>query len=178
MSTPLDLIIDCDPGIDDALALMLALTAPERLRLLSITCVAGKRPVDITADNPSRLVAAAGRPDVLVYRGAAHPLDRSQARCNLVHGEDGLGGVALPEGAGLADESAVDFLMRKLEQAPQDTLTIAAIGPLTNLALVEARNPSLLARAKVLAEMGGAVCCPGNVNPHAELNFYADPADA
>lgn len=178
MSTPLDLIIDCDPGIDDALALLLALAAPEKLRLLGITCVAGNRPVDTTADNASRLVAAAGRPDVPVYRGAAHPLDQAQARCNLVHGEDGLGGVVLPEGAGLADESAVDFLIRNLEQAPQDTLTIAAIGPLTNLALVDARRPGLLARAKVLAVMGGAVCCPGNVNPHAEFNFYADPAAA
>lgn len=178
MSTSLDLIIDCDPGIDDALALFVALAAPERLRLLGITCVTGNRPVDITTRNACRLVAAAGRSDVAVYRGAASPLDRPEARCNLVHGADGLGGVALPEGLPNAAEPAVDFLIRSLEQAPPHTLTIAAIGPLTNLALVEARRPGLLARAKVLAVMGGAVCCPGNVNPYAEFNFYADPSAA
>lgn len=178
MSPPIDLIIDCDPGIDDALALFIALAAPRRLRLLGITCVAGNRPVDTTVVNAGRLLAAAGRPEVPVFRGAAGPVDGTPARCNLVHGEDGLGGVAMPAGVDAASEPAVDFLVRSLEAAPPHSLTIAAIGPLTNLALAEQRRPGVLSRAKALAIMGGAVQCPGNVTPEAEFNFYADPLAA
>jgi len=94
MRDPLPIVIDCDPGIDDALALLLAAASPE-LRLLAVTCVAGNRPVPITAANACRILDAAGRSDVPVYAGSARPIAHAQPRCNLVHGEDGLGGIPL-----------------------------------------------------------------------------------
>ena len=175
---PVDLIIDCDPGVDDALALWLAAAAPERLRLLGVTCVSGNRPVEITTVNARRLLDAAGRPDVPVYAGAALPIGLVAARCNLVHGEDGLGGVDLPQQQPIETEHAVDFLVRALCNAPPNTVTLVAVGPLTNLALAEARHPGLLRRARSLLMMGGTVLHPGNVSPRAEFNFYADPAAA
>jgi purine nucleosidase len=175
---PLPLIIDCDPGIDDALALMLAASAPERLHLLGVCCVSGNRPVDITTDNASRVLSLAGRPEVPVFRGATGPLGGGRPVWNVVHGEDGLGGVALPPGAAPQPEHAVDYLCNTLSSCPSGTLTLAAIGPLTNLAKVELRAPGLLARLRSLVIMGGAVQCPGNVTPAAEFNFFADPAAA
>jgi purine nucleosidase len=175
---PLPLIIDCDPGIDDALALMLAASAPERLRLLGVCCVSGNRPVDRTTDNAARVLALAGRPDVPVFRGATGPLGRGRPVWNLVHGEDGLGGVALPPGAPPQPAHAVDYLCETLLAHPPGTLTLAAIGPLTNLAKAELRSPGLLARLRSLVVMGGAVRCPGNVTPLAEFNFFADPTAA
>lgn len=171
------LILDCDPGIDDALALFLACGSPE-IELLGITTVAGNRPAGITAENACRLADLAGRRDVPVLAGAVRPLAQPQARCNLVHGEDGLGGVPLPAGREPAAEHASDFIARILLTEPLHSVTLCAVGPLTNLALAEIKHPGLLERAKVLAVMGGSAFQPGNVTRWAEFNFHADPLAA
>ncbi len=170
-----DVVIDCDPGIDDALALWLAAAVPQRLNLLGVTCVSGNRPVHTTAANARKLLDAAGRTDVPVYAGAALPLALPAARCNLVHGEDGLGGVAFAPGRPLEDGHAVDYLVRLISGSRPGRITLVAVGPLTNLALAEQREPGLLRRLGRLLIMGGAVAHPGNVTPRAEFNFHADP---
>lgn len=170
-------VIDCDPGIDDALALMLALASPE-LQVQAVTCVAGNRPLARTTDNAARLLALAGRQEVPVHAGCARPLAQPEPRCNLVHGEDGLGGAALPPGPAPAPGHAVEVLARQLLDSPPGTLTLIAVGPLTNLALAEIQHPGLLRRAEALLVMGGAVFRGGNVTPHAEFNFHADPLAA
>lgn len=171
------LIIDCDPGIDDALALLLACASPE-FELLGVTTVAGNRPVDITSVNACGLLGLAGRNEVPVFTGAARPLAQAQPRCNLVHGENGLGGVQLPAARRPADEHASDFIARTLLQEPAGTVTLLAVGPLTNLALAEIKHPGVLQRTKSLVVMGGACFRPGNVTPCAEFNFHADPLAA
>lgn len=171
------LILDCDPGIDDALALLLACGSPE-LELLGITTTAGNRPADVTAANACRLMDLAGRREVPVYAGAVRPLAQAEARCNLVHGEDGLGGVALPAARAPAAGHASDFIARTLQAEPAGSVTLVAVGPLTNLALAEIKHPGLLKRAKSLVVMGGAAFQPGNITPQAEFNFYADPLAA
>jgi len=175
MPNTLDLIIDCDPGIDDALALFLAAGSTDALNLLSVTCVAGNRPVETTALNACRLLDIAGCPSVPVYAGAARPLSGVEAKCNLVHGEDGLGSVMLPLSRQPEAEHAADHLVRMLLERPAGSLTLVAIGPLTNLALAEQNHPGLLRRARSVLVMGGAVTCAGNITPQAEFNFYADP---
>jgi purine nucleosidase len=175
---PIDLVIDCDPGVDDALALWLAAAHPERLRLLGVTCVTGNRPVAVTAPNARRLLDTAERTDVPVYAGAAWPIGQTEARSNLVHGEDGLGGVVLTQQLPVEQEPAVDFLVRTLCDAPLHSITLAAVGPLTNLALAERQCPGVLSRAKELLVMGGALHHPGNVSPVAEFNVWADPVAA
>ena len=172
------IILDCDPGIDDALALILALASPE-LDVKAVTAVSGNRPVDQTFENARRLVALAGRADIPVFRGAQSPLDRTEPRSNLVHGEDGLGGVLLPHSSAPVEGTiASQALLDILASEPEGTVTLVAIGPLTNLALAFAMDPDVFRRAERLAFMGGAVHVPGNVTPAAEFNFWADPLAA
>lgn len=170
-------LMDCDPGIDDAIALLLASASPE-LTLEAVTTVAGNRPVQTTTDNACRLLALAGRSDVTVYAGCSRPIAALAPRCNLVHGEDGLGGIALPAGQAVSDVHAVDAIQKHLLANEPGTLTIVAVGPLTNLALAEIRRPGLLQRARALLVMGGAAFREGNITPAAEFNFYADPVAA
>ena len=137
--TPDPLVIDCDPGVDDALALLLAAASPE-VDLRAVTCVAGNRPVDQAARNACRVLDLAGRGDVPVHAGCSRPLTQPEPRCNLVHGEDGLAGVALPHCRAPSGMPATEVLERMLLDAPAGHLTLAAIGPLTNLALAEIKR--------------------------------------
>ena len=171
------IVIDCDPGIDDALALFLAAGSPE-LQLLGVTTVAGNRPVDITALNACRVLDLAGLDAVPVFAGCARPIAYESARCNEVHGLDGLGGAELPTRRVPSAEHATSFLLRTLRQAPVGTLSIVATGPLSNLALVEMLHPGVLRRARSVHVMGGAAFCAGNITPSAEFNFFADPTAA
>ena len=173
MSPIRKLIIDCDPGIDDALALLLACASPE-IELMAVTAVAGNRSVETTAANAGRVLNAAGRRGVPVFSGCARPLAHVSPRFNLIHGEDGLGGVSLSTGRIPDATHATDHIARTLYESEPDTLVIAAIGPMTNLALVEIKHPGLLKRARSLLVMGGAAFCPGNITPNAEFNFHAD----
>ncbi|SFU93809.1 nucleoside hydrolase [Pseudoduganella namucuonensis] len=171
------IIIDCDPGIDDALALLLAAGSPA-LELLAVTTVAGNRPVATTSVNARRLLDLAGRGRVPVYAGAARPLGYAEPRCNLVHGEDGVGGVDLGAAAPVQEGHAAVRLVELLAAHPPHSVELVAVGPLTNLALAESLAPGILRRARRLLVMGGALRVPGNVTPAAEFNFYADPVAA
>ncbi|AYR24667.1 nucleoside hydrolase [Herbaspirillum rubrisubalbicans] len=170
-------IIDCDPGIDDALALFLAAGSVE-LTLLAVTTTAGNRPAAITAGNARKLMDLAGRPNLAVHAGAERPLSGHPARCNLVHGEDGLGGVLPGRPGAIDNEPSALALVRHLREAPAGSIDLVAMGPLTNLALAELLVPGTLRRVRQLSVMGGALRVPGNITPAAEFNFYVDPLAA
>lgn len=173
--TPRSIIIDADPGNDDAVALLLALASPE-LATLGITTVAGNVPLTLTTRNARAIVELAGRPDVAVFAGADKPLVRAPISAEHVHGQSGLGGVVLPEPAQAEpDERAVDFIIRTLNDQPAGSVTLCALGPLTNIALALMQAPKIAARLREIVLMGGACFAGGNVTPCAEFNIYADP---
>jgi inosine-uridine nucleoside N-ribohydrolase len=168
MSTPI--LLDCDPGHDDAIALLLALASPE-VELLGVTTVAGNQTLDKTTANAIRVLELAGRAEVPVAAGADRPLVRERSVAANVHGETGLDGPDLPPQKGSPVEAhAVDFLAERLPGA-----TLVATGPLTNVALLLARHPE--AKPERLVLMGGAIA-EGNVTPAAEFNIWADPEAA
>jgi purine nucleosidase len=173
MNPPTLTLIDCDPGIDDALALLLA-AASDELQILGVTTVAGNRMVETTADNACRVLDLAGLHGVPVHAGCSHALTLPRARTNEVHGEDGLGGVVLPRSRAATGQHAVDVIEQALLAEPAGRITLVALGPLTNLALAEIKRPGLLKRAQRVLVMGGAAFCDGNITPSAEFNFHAD----
>src|ERR671929_172980 len=164
------IILDCDPGHDDAIALLLALASPE-LELLGVTTVAGNQTLEKTTANAIRVLEHVGREDVPVAAGADRPLVREQYVAANVHGETGLDGPDLPPPRARPEsEHAVDFLAGRIAGT-----TLVATGPLTNVALLLARHPQ--ARPERIVLMGGAVA-EGNVTPAAEFNIWADPEAA
>lgn len=169
------LIIDCDPGVDDAVALMLAFGSPA-LELLAITAVGGNVPVEKTARNARILRQVAGREDVPVFAGAGRPLRREPAGAGAFHGEEGLGDLEPfePE-AGCADGHAVDAIVDLVMERPARSVAIAVLGPMTNLALALRKEPALAARLGPVAAMGGARSEGGNITASAEFNVWADP---
>lgn len=169
------IIIDTDPGQDDALAIFLALAARDRLELLGITTVAGNVPVDLTTANALRLIEVAGRGDIPVHRGVSQPLLRPLKTAEFICGPDGLEGAGLPPPRGKAQKKhAVQFILDTLEAAADRSITLCPLGPLTNLALAFAQAPELKAKVARVVLMGGARDL-GNVTPAAEFNFYVDP---
>ena len=173
--TPRSIIIDADPGNDDAVALLLALASSE-LATLGVTTVAGNVPLALTTRNARALVELAGRSNVAVYAGADKPLVRAPVSAEHVHGESGLGGVVLAEPVQpLAEEKAVDFIIRTLRDEPAGSVTLCALGPLTNIALALMQSPKIAARLREIVLMGGSGFAGGNVTPCAEFNIYADP---
>ena len=173
--TPRSIIIDADPGNDDAVALLLALASPE-LDTLGVTTVAGNVPLALTTRNARALAELAGRSDVAVYAGADKPLVRAPVSAEHVHGQSGLGGVVLAEPLQpLANENAVDFIIRTLRDEPAGSVTLCALGPLTNVALALMQSPKIAARLREIVLMGGSGFAGGNVTPCAEFNIYADP---
>lgn len=167
---PERILIDCDPGHDDAIALLLALASPE-LELLGVTTVAGNQTLEKTTANAIRVLDFVGRDDVQVAAGADRPLVRDPFVAAYVHGETGLDGPDLPppQREPLA-RHAVDFLAERVPDA-----TLVAVGPLTNVALLLARHPE--ARPDRIVLMGGSIGL-GNVTPAAEFNIWADPEAA
>lgn len=167
------LIIDCDPGQDDAVALLLAVASPE-LDLLAVTAVAGNVPLAHTAANARRVLELAGRPDIPVHAGCDRPLVREPVTAEYVHGETGLDGAGLPPpSTELAEGHAVDRLIALLRERP-DGVTLCPIGPLTNIATALRVAPDIASRIRRIVLMGGAMG-QGNVTPSAEFNIYADP---
>jgi purine nucleosidase len=168
------IILDTDPGIDDALALFLALASPE-LQLEAITTVSGNVSVEHTTRNALTLLELAGRADIPVARGSERALVVSLARADDVHGGNGLGDVLLP-GPGIAPlaRHAVDVICEKVLAAPGE-ITLVAVGPLTNLALAVRREPRLVQAVREVVIMGGALRVPGNITPASEFNIFADP---
>lgn len=168
------IILDTDPGIDDALALFLALASPDA-QLEAITTVSGNVHVDLTTRNALALLELAGRSDIPVARGCDRPLVRQPVIADYVHGENGLGDVILPEPRlRPTQQHAVDLIIEKILAAPGE-ITLIPIGPLTNIALAARREPRILQMVREVVIMGGALRVPGNVTPAAEFNFYADP---
>jgi purine nucleosidase len=171
---PRPIIIDTDPGLDDALAILLAFASPE-LEVLGLTAVAGNVGLDHTADNARRLCELAGRRDAKVFAGCGRPMLRRQITA-VVHGETGLGGADLPPPTmPLQEQHAVDWIVATVMSAPERSTTVCALGPLTNLALAFLREPRLPGRLRELVIMGGAGPSGGNSTPAAEFNIYADP---
>lgn len=175
---PIPVILDTDPGIDDAIALMLAVASPE-IDLLGVTTVAGNSSLANTTRNARRLLHLVGRDDIPVGVGASGPLVAAGGRtAELVHGDDGLGGITLPEAPGFPrDVTAVD-LMVELVAASAAPVTLVAIGPLTNVALLAALHPDTFARVGRLVVMGGGARVIGNMTPAAEFNMWCDPEAA
>jgi inosine-uridine nucleoside N-ribohydrolase len=168
------IILDTDPGIDDALALFLALASPE-IQLEAITTVTGNVHVDLTTYNALSLLTLAGRMDIPVARGCAYPLLTQSVDAAHVHGDNGVGGVSLPEPAiQPVAQHAVDLIIERILDAP-DVITLVAVGPLTNIALALRHEPGIAQKVREVVIMGGALRVPGNVTPAAEFNIYADP---
>ena len=173
---PLPLIIDSDPGLDDALAIGLALARPE-LRVLAVTTVGGNADVRHCTENALRLLHAYGRDDIPVAEGAAAPLVGAVVRATEVHGEGGIGTTQLPPATATAHpDGAVELIARLLRESPEP-VAIAPIGPLTNIALLLRVYPELAARIAHLSIMGGSIG-EGNATVSAEFNIYADPEAA
>jgi purine nucleosidase len=170
-------IIDCDPGVDDALALMFAFGSPE-IDVVGVTTVLGNAPLDTTTRNARRLVALSGR-TVPVAKGCGRPIMAPFVRTwPSVHGADGLGGVELPEPtAALDPRHAVDFIIETVLAAPGE-ITLCPIGPMTNVALAIIKEPRVALAVKQVVFMGGAAFGPGNATPLSEFNIYVDPEAA
>lgn len=171
------LIIDTDPGIDDALALLLALSAKSELEVEAITTVNGNVGVDQVTKNVFRILDVAGRSDIPVYKGNGKPLMRENDNCEEFHGDDGLGNLGFKEVPGtVKEEHAVDFLIRKVREEKGE-ITLVPIGPLTNIAQAVQKDPEFAKNVKEVVIMGGAEH-GGNMSPHAEFNFWTDPEAA
>ncbi len=170
------MIVDTDPGVDDALAILMALASPQA-EVAGLTTLGGNVPRARATRNALALLQAAGRSDIPVAQGAARPLTGRYRPSVAFHGPGGLS-VRLPEPAAAAvQQTAVDFLEEKLTGTP-GRFTVVALGPLTNLSRLEQRRPGILNRSAGIAVMGGAVETPGNVTPRAEFNFHSDPLAA
>ncbi len=172
---PRPIIIDTDPGQDDAVAILMALASPE-LEVVGITTVAGNVPQPLVTENALRLVELAGRPDVPVYAGARRPLLRPLVTAEEVHGPTGLDGADLPPPrTAPADGHAVDFIVEACRRAEGEGITLCPIGPLTNLALALVKEPDIVEGIREIVVMGGASFEGGNTTPPAEFNIYVDP---
>lgn len=175
MSATHKIIIDTDPGQDDAVAILLALASPE-LEVLGITAVAGNVPLRLTETNALKICELAGKAETKVYSGAIRPLMRALVTAEEVHGQTGLNGPDLPEPAmKLQPQHAVDFIVETLLKEEAGTVTLCLLGPLTNIALALIREPKIASRIKQIVLMGGGFFEGGNVTPAAEFNIYVDP---
>jgi purine nucleosidase len=169
------IILDCDPGQDDAIAILLALASPDEIEVLAITAVAGNVPLRLTEVNARKIVELAGRADVPVWKGCHRPLVETLETAEYVHGATGLNGVDLPDPSlELQPGHAVDALIDSVMGAEPRTITLCPIGPLTNVAMAILKEPDFAARVKEIVLMGGAIGL-GNVTPAAEFNIYVDP---
>lgn len=170
------LIIDTDPGLDDAVAILLALAAADELEVLGIVAVAGNLPLAQTERNARRVCELAERPDVPVYAGCARPMLRPLATAERVHAETSRDQLLLPEPT-IAPQAqhGVDFLIETLRSADPGTITLCALGPLTNIAMALVKAPEIAGQIHELVLMGGAGFELGNVTPAAEFNIHVDP---
>jgi purine nucleosidase len=184
---PLPILLDTDPGVDDALALLLALRSPE-LELVALTTVAGNVGLEATTRNALLLLELAGRPEIPVHAGETPPGGGASVSAAHVHGDDGLGGITtLTDAAGRArypltsrsahPTPAVEAILHHARARPQE-ITLVAIGPLTNVARAAERDSDTLRQLREIVCMGGAFRCPGNITPAAEFNLFVDPEAA
>ena len=179
MTSARKIIIDTDPGQDDAFAILLALASPDDLNVLGITCVAGNVPLALTQRNARIICELAGRADIGVYAGAAEPLVRPLVTAEHVHGKTGLDGPVMAEPQmALRPQHGVDFIIETLRHEPSGSVTLCPLGPLTNIALAFQQAPDIIARVQQIVLMGGGYFEGGNITPVAEFNIYVDPQAA
>ena len=177
--SPRKVIIDTDPGQDDAVAILLALASPEDLDVLGIVAVAGNVPLDLTEKNARIVCELAGKTDVLVFAGCDRPLGRPLVTAEHVHGKSGLDGPDLPDPTmQLQAQHGVDFIIDTLRREPANTVTLCVLGPLTNIATAFQKAPDVVSRVQQIVLMGGAYFQVGNITPTAEFNIYVDPQAA
>jgi inosine-uridine nucleoside N-ribohydrolase len=169
-------IIDTDPGVDDAFALFLAMRSPE-LNVLAVTAVAGNVPLSVTLPNALRLVEIAGSRDMPVAAGASSPLIRKLVTASYAHGNNGLAGVEFPPARLQPVKEPASDLICRLVRDNANNISIIAIGPLTNIALALRQDPEIVPMVRSIVLMGGSLS-GGNVTPAAEFNFYVDPEAA
>lgn len=173
---PRQIIIDCDPGQDDAVALFLAMSSPDELEILGITTVAGNVPLDLTQRNARMMCDIAGRSDVGVFRGCEKPMHRDPITAEYIHGNTGVDGVDVFEPkTPLRDQHAVAFIVETLLASEKNSVTLVPTGPLTNIGTAIEKQPSILKHVKEIVIMGGAMCEGGNRSPSAEFNILVDP---
>jgi purine nucleosidase len=169
------IIIDTDPGQDDAVAILLALANPE-LEVVGITAVAGNVPLALTQLNVRKVCELAGRPDIRVFAGADRPLMRKLFTAEYVHGKTGLDGPDLPEPTmPLQEKHAADFIIDTVMASPAGEITLCPLGPLTNVAMALIREPRIGGKLREIVLMGGGFFEGGNTTPAAEFNIYVDP---
>ena len=177
--TARQIIIDTDPGQDDAVAILLALACPDALEVLGITCVAGNVPLEMTTRNARMICELAGKANVPVHAGCDRPLGRDLVTAEHVHGRSGLDGPNLPAPVmPLQDRHAVDFIIDTLRERPSKSVTLVPIGPLTNIATAFKNAPDIIEKVQEIVLMGGAHFAQGNVTPVAEFNIHVDPQAA
>ena len=170
------IIIDTDPGQDDAVAILLALASPDEIEVLGITAVAGNVPLSLTEKNARIVCELAGRPDIPVYAGCDRPLKRKLVTAEHVHGKTGLDGPVLPKPKiKLQEKHGVDFIIDTILQEPENSISLCPLGPLTNIASAILKQPKIVSRIKKIVLMGGAYFEVGNITPAAEFNIFVDP---
>ncbi len=175
---PRKIIIDTDPGQDDAVAILLALASPEEVQVLGITAVAGNVPLPLTQKNARVVVELSGRP-VPVFAGCEAPLKRPLVTAEHVHGKTGLDGIPLPDPTHpLQEMHGVDFIIETLRREAPGSVTLCPLGPLTNIAAAFEKAPDIVPRVAEIVLMGGAYFEVGNITPAAEFNIYVDPEAA
>jgi purine nucleosidase len=176
---PRKIIIDTDPGQDDAVAILLALASPEELEVLGIVAVAGNVGLHHNATNARKVVELSGRRDIPVYAGSARPMRRHLVTAEHVHGETGLNGPDLPDPTiPLQSQHGVDYIIDTLMAAKPGTITLCTLGPLTNIGMALVKQPAIAERIAEIVMMGGAYFEVGNITPAAEFNIYVDPEAA
>lgn len=179
MAEPRKIIIDTDPGQDDAAAIMLALASPDEIEVLGLCAVAGNVPLKLTSRNIRIMLELCNRTDIPVYEGCDRPLVRKPITAEHVHGSTGLDGPTLPEPVLEAQsQNAVDFIIDTLRREPEGTITLCTLGALTNIATALQKAPDIAPRVKELVSMGGGFFEGGNITPAAEFNIYVDPQAA
>jgi purine nucleosidase len=173
------IIIDTDPGQDDAVAILLALGSPAEIEVLGIVAVAGNVGLAQNAKNTLQVVELSGKLDTPVYAGCEGPIRRKLVTAEYVHGKTGLDGPTLPEPkVKLREQHGVDFIIDTLRREPEKTVTLCALGPLTNLGMAFVKAPDIKDRVQEIVLMGGGLFEGGNTTPAAEFNIYVDPEAA
>ena len=170
------IIIDCDPGQDDAICLLLEMSSPDELDILGVTTVAGNVPLALTERNARQIRDIAGRGDVPVYAGCSKPMFRDLITAEKVHGKTGIDGIEIVEPKQpLEEQHAVDFIIETLKAADRESITLVPMGPLTNIGQAFTKDPSILEKVEQIVLMGGAMREGGNYSPSAEFNILVDP---
>ena len=170
------IIIDCDPGQDDAVALFLAMASSDELEILGITAVAGNVPLELTQRNVRLMCDIAGHGDIPVFAGCDRPMVRDLLTAEKVHGKTGIDGIEIVEPqTPLHEQHAVDYIVETLRAAEDESVTLVPTGPLTNIGTVIDRAPDVLPKIRQLVIMGGAMREGGNYSPSAEFNILVDP---